>query len=298
MITDLRQSKEYTKYMELLGWQVLQLNEDYVYVRKVLLIGSVAKLQRPQKIPTTQDIKNFCAKNKVSVLYIEPQSPISLQSPLLSPAKNSFVPAKTIHVDLTLTEQTLLENMKHKTRYNIKVAQRHVVVTYESRRMGHFQMEDFIRMYSESARQRGMWIPQTGEIKALWNSFSETGNADLLLAYDSGLSYETGSHVRGDSVIGGVLVCYSSDTAHYMYAGSTQNGKQLFAPTLLAWEAIKLAKKRKKKIFDFEGVYDERYPSTKQWRGFTKFKEGFGGEVVEYPQTLAYYKNPLIQLLL
>ena len=52
---------------------------------------------------------------------------------------------------------------------------------------------------------------------------------------------------------------------------------------VLVWEAFKLAKKRGCQIFDFEGIYDERFPKAgTAWKGFTKFKEGFGGEKVVF----------------
>ena len=278
---DLRQAHEYAEYMQSLGWRSLQLNEDKVYVRRVPLVGSVAKLQRPQEVPTTQQVKQFCKQNSVGAFYLEPTlaNGSAQIANSFKKAKNSFVPAKTIHIDLTLIEQTLLKNMKPKTRYNIKVAERHVGIKSST------DIGEFTDMWKSSARERGMWLSQDKEIRALWDAFNKTSNADLLMAY------------KDDELLGGVLVCYSQDAAFYMYAGSTKGGKQLFAPTLLAWEAIGLAKKRKKKVFDFEGVYDSRYPSTKTWLGFTKFKEGFGGEVVEYPPTLVYYKNPLLGFL-
>ena len=68
-----------------------------------------------------------------------------------------------------------------------------------------------------------------------------------------------------------------------MYAASSDSGNKNFAPTLLVWEAILLAKKLKLKAFDFEGIYDERFPkAAESWKGFTKFKEGFGGEKVVF----------------
>ncbi|MBI4028985.1 MAG: peptidoglycan bridge formation glycyltransferase FemA/FemB family protein [Candidatus Blackburnbacteria bacterium] len=284
MITDLRQTKEYAKYMERLGWQIFRLNEDRVYVRKIPLLGNVAKLQRPQRIPTLEEIKVFCRKHSVGSLYLEPPSHKSQVTGNLTFAKNSFVPAKTIHIDLSSSEQTLLKKMKSKTRYNIKIAQRYVVIKKST------DIEVFIKMWKLSARERGMWLSQDKEIRALWEAFGD--KAHLLLAYDTTLL-----HRSVGNPLGGVLLVESPNTMYYMYVGSTKSGKQLFAPTLLAWEAIRLARDKKKKFFDFEGVYDKRYSSTKTWKGFTKFKEGFGGKVLEYPPTLVYYSNPLLRIL-
>ena len=277
---DLRQTQEYTRYMESLGWKSLQLKKAHVYLKKIPLVGSVAKLQRPHKIPTAQQIRDFSKKHGIAVFYLEPQSPISPQSLLLHFAKNSFVPAKTIQIDLQKSENELLSRCKAKTRYNIGLAKRRGVIVKRSA-----DISRFCDLCKSASRERGMWLPQDSEIRALWDAFSNTNNADLLVAH------------KDAELLGGVFVCYSQDTAYYMYAGSTKKGKKLFAPTLLAREAIRFAKKRKKKIFDFEGIYDERYPSTKTWRGFTKFKGGFGGKVVEYPKTLAYYRNPLLRIL-
>ena len=57
----------------------------------------------------------------------------------------------------------------------------------------------------------------------------------------------------------------------------------MFAPTLLVWEALKLSKKHGAKQFDLVGVWDDRTPHKfHEWKGFTKFKEGFGGKIVYY----------------
>lgn len=284
MIIDLRQTQEYCQYMEALGWEVVRSIEhsgavDFLYLRKIPFLGYIGKLQRPSSIKPHQ-VRTICSKWKVKVLYVEPRLADSawyVGSGFVE-SKSSFVPAKTIQIDLTKSEKQLLAEMKPKTRYNIGLAQRRGVVAKSSQ-----EVDRFIEIYTKSARKRGMWISQEKEIRALWETFVD--NADLLLAIGS------------NQLLGGVLVIYAPEVSYYMYAGSTEEGKKLFAPTLLAWEAIRLAKKKKKKVFDFEGIYDARYPQTKAWRGFTKFKEGFGGKIVEYPKTLVYYRNPILRLL-
>ena len=85
-------------------------------------------------------------------------------------------------------------------------------------------------------------------------------------------------------VVAGILLLFWNNTAFYWIAGATHEGKKLFAPTLLVWHALKVGKKRKCALFDFIGVWDERKPKqSPEWKGFTKFKEGFGGKSIYYP---------------
>jgi len=81
-------------------------------------------------------------------------------------------------------------------------------------------------------------------------------------------------------------------TAYYYYAFSSKEGRRKSAQYLLVWEAIKLAKKRGCKIFDFEGIYDERFP-IKAWKGFSHFKKSFGGKIIQYPGCFVKYQLPL-----
>jgi len=80
----------------------------------------------------------------------------------------------------------------------------------------------------------------------------------------------------------GLVILVHDKVAYYSHNAATKRGKQKFEPTSLTWEAIRLAKKLKCVRFDFEGIEDERYKVTKKWAGFSRFKRGFGGEVVEY----------------
>ncbi len=95
------------------------------------------------------------------------------------------------------------------------------------------------------------------------------------------------SFARNDTrVLAGVLLLFHEHTAYYWLASATSEGKTLFAPTILVWEALKLSKKKGCTVFDFEGVEDTRFPETKSWAGFSKFKNGFGGKEVAFANPL------------
>ncbi|MEK7119530.1 MAG: peptidoglycan bridge formation glycyltransferase FemA/FemB family protein, partial [Patescibacteria group bacterium] len=150
------------------------------------------------------------------------------------------------------------------------------------------------------------FITTTG-VDKLWHIFAPK-HAAILLAYKSKnsstlssrppsrdpsshhfLNWIPGSfakqRTRNDNkIVGGILLLFYDSVAYYWIAGATREGKKLFAPTLLVWEAITLAKKRGSRLFDFVGVWDERLPNeNNNWKGFTKFKEGFGGTELYYP---------------
>lgn len=298
-MTDLRQTPEYAQYMQLLGWSVIRLQtSDFkcqIFIKKIPLFGNIAKLQRPQGKLDIKKLKKFARKNTLAALYIEPSfgNQSTIQDSQFKIHKNCFLPSKTIQIDLQKKEENLLKEMKPKTRYNIKLAQKLKVSVAQS-----MDIDLFIKLWEKSARKRGMWLSQKREISALFNAFANKGC--ILFAYKNS---NQNSVVHFDTLvyqsipIAGVLMVRASNTAYYMYAFSTKVGNQLFAPSLLAWEAIKLAKRKKCKLFDFEGIYDERYKQTKNWKGFTRFKEGFGGRIVSYPQTLVCYHSPLARLL-
>lgn len=279
-ILDLRQTPEYVRYMESLGWRVIRLgsgaeNTGYAYLRSVPLLGNIVKIQRLQTPLNSEDVKSLMSQRGLAAIYYEP----SINHPVPPGfvfASSCFLPPKTIQVDLVKSEGSLLSQMKPKTRYNIGVAKRKVVVHESS------DIAMFSKMWQKSARNRGMWLSQEKEIRALHCAFAQ--KSGLLFAY------------MGKELVGGVFIVYTPDCSYYMYAWSSPEGKRSFAPTLLAWEGI-LSARARGPLFDFEGVYDSRYLQTMTWKGFTRFKEGFGGAEVLYPRALVYYQNPILKLL-
>ena len=63
---------------------------------------------------------------------------------------------------------------------------------------------------------------------------------------------------------------------------TSEVGRQSGAHYKLVWEELLKAKEMGMKYFDFEGVFDPRWPQ-KKWIGFTEFKRRFGGKLVQFP---------------
>lgn len=263
---DLRQSPQYAKYIKSIGWLVEKVNGNYIYIRKIPLTPfSVIKVQRPNKIPFKK-IDLLAKKYRAVVIYLEPDvNKSGNYNYRLN--KSPFLPTKTIRLDLTQPEEKILAQMKKDARYGIRKAKKEDIKI-----SGYEDIKRFHQAWRKSISWN-RWIPSLKNLKMLKKSFGEgvifLGIENLLIA--------------------GAVILIANKTAYYYYAFSSKEGREKFAQYLLVWKAIKEAKNRGCQLFDFEGIYDERFP-IKSWKGFSHFKKSFGGKEVNYPGSFVKYR--------
>lgn len=249
-MTDLRQSKNYAKYMESLGWIV----EGGAFIKK-LWFTSIVKIQRPSVIDL-EKIKKY----RPFLIKLEPGHQNLV--PLGFHKDNwPLIPSKTLILDINKI------NLNKDTRYEIRKAEKNNLKIKESN-----NPEFFYKMLQETMKIGHWEIPIKKEVINLWQSFQPNNSIILMTDYS------------------GCLLIWNKNTAHYMYAANIKRGRELGAAYFTLWEAIKFCKSKKIKFLDLEGIYDERYPnSTKNWKGFTQFKMGWGGKIIEYPGSYSKY---------
>ncbi len=263
---DIRQTQEWANYLKAIGWKVEEIDDTLIYLKKIPILGWFAKIQRPQVLDQ-KIIKYIEKKYHPFQFSIEPLKIKNLK--LIENCKFKIVnspslPTKTIQIDLTKSEKKILSLMHAKTRYNIKIAKRNNITITQSN-----DIDKFVNFWRNNfEKKRFLLLSQKKNIVALYNSFGK--KADLLIAK------------KDNKIIAGLLLLRTKDTIYYMYAASNNQGRKLFAPTLLTWQALVLGKKYECRIFDFDGIFDERFP-IKSWLGFTKFKKGFGGYEIKHP---------------
>lgn len=263
-MTDIRQSKNYAKYMESLGWVV----ENGAFIKR-LWFTSVVKIQRFSK---KIDFR-FLRKYHPFLVKLEPlDSKYKIQDTGYKKDNWPLLPTKTIVLDLKNID------LPKDTRYEIRSAQKRRLLLKKSS-----SIETFYKMLQETMKI-GKWsIPIHKEVTSLYRAF-QPNNSAILLAYfpDNPLP------------VSGCLLIRHDNTAHYMYAALTKKGRELGAAYFTLWEAIKYCQNMKLRYLDLEGIYDERYKSsTKNWQGFTKFKMGWGGKVRQYPGSWTKYQLPI-----
>ena len=172
----------------------------------------------------------------------------------------------TVALDLQPSEETLLANMKQKTRYNIRLAERKGVVV----RQGTAQDFELIaQMYETTAERNAFAIRPRAYYLDAWNAFYEAGMAQPFIAEYEG------------APLGAAIVVAHGGRAIYMYGASTERERNRQPNYLLQWEAIRWAKERGCALYDFWGAPDEFVESDSLW-GVWRFKSGFGADVVRH----------------
>ena len=173
-------------------------------------------------------------------------------------APHAVQPKEILVMSIESIESELLAQMKSKTRYNIRLAEKHGVTVRFSRATK--DIEAFIRLIYATTKRKEIHPHPQGYYRNFFEAFDEMVCTVALAEHE------------GDILAANLLIFFE-DTAYYLHGGSSDTGKNLMAPFLLQWEGIKLAKERGMKQYNFGGVsIRERNMA---WAGITRFKQGF-----------------------
>lgn len=176
-------------------------------------------------------------------------------------AASSHQPNTTLVIDLRPDEDAILTQMKEKGRYNVRLAVKKGVTVRQGR------MDELYPILVETAGRDGFAIHPREVYEAMLETF---GNGAELLVAEQG----------GEVLCGGIFL-FAGQTGIYYYGASRSERRELMAPYLLQWEAMRHAKERGCTEYDLLGIADpdaENHPLA----GVTEFKTKFGGEVRQY----------------
>lgn len=271
-MVDIRQSNNYKDYLRSAGWIVERIRETNYFIRKISFLGSVLKLQRPEKLEINT-LLSLAKKYKSFQIVVEPNN--DKQAELLAEngfklSKSTYLPSKTLQIDLTASQNAIFSNFKKDARQSVKRGEGQVIKAYETPE----QIKVWHDAWKNSVNYK-RYVPSLEALLNIKKSFPQ--NHSLFLA----------SHNIVSRIIGGALFTISShDTSNYItyywYGFTNEAGRTSLSQYSLLYQGILWGKKMGCKTFDFEGIYDSRFPN-KSWLGFTHFKESFGGVPTTYP---------------
>lgn len=282
---DIRQSENWGKYLESLGWKYEKVEDIFVFIKSIGF-GSVIKIQRPEKL-TPKKIKaidELALKNKALFVKCEPAELPDTENLLKNGYKRSFFPLvcpSTVIMDLTKSEEELLRNLKKDVRQSIRKAKEEKLET-----------KFYINATPEKQKEAWELLTKTGKEKKFYvQPFSDFESKVKIWGEDSIIvtTYKDGE------ILAASLVLLFDENAFYTHAGTNLKGREVYASYQQLWETILYLKKLKIKKFDLEGINDERFPNfTRNWGGFSLFKLKFGGEVLKMPAPYIKYYSKLL----
>jgi lipid II:glycine glycyltransferase (peptidoglycan interpeptide bridge formation enzyme) len=248
----------------------------------------LVKIQRttPLNEEHIKEIEETCLSKRAMFIKIEPgygQDIGILENMGYKTSLFPMVPATTIFIDLTLSEGELWNNVSKSGKYSIKRAEREGAKVEVYTNPGDKEFDIYYAILKETGTLKKFYVPPIKQLKKMRKSFGDKGH--LAIVYE-----KDGSPAGAKYFIG------SEDNALYVNGGTSGQGRNTKAGYALLWKSILFLKNAGYNLLDLEGKDDPRFPSfTKNWEGFSYFKEKFGGEEIEFPYPHVKYYSPIIK---
>ena len=210
-------------------------------------------------------------------------------------SKKEINPKNTLILNISKSEEEILAQMHSKTRYNIRLSERKGVQV----KISNFQFpisnknKDFNKFWElmeETTIRDGFSSHPKEYYRKQLDYFGKKNLIKLFVA-----KFE-------EKIISAIVVSFYGENSVYLHGTSSYEYRKYMAPHLIQWEAIKEAKRQGCSYYDFwgiEGSDSESKIKGQDWRGITRFKEGFAKEfgvkknyigAWDYPIKKTWYK--------
>lgn len=185
----------------------------------------------------------------------------------------------TFQLDLTKSEDKLLEQLSSKTRYNVKLAQKKGVQIFENTTAEG--MEQYITILEETTKRQGFYAHSPAYFRTLWKSLGDSGNLRIFNA------------VYENTVIASWVMFMFNGVLYYPYGASSNLYRDVMASNLLMWEMIIFGKNNGCHTFDMWGALGPDANEKDPFYGFHRFKKGYGAVLMEFLGTYDLVLDPL-----
>lgn len=191
--------------------------------------------------------------HKALVLSLEPDEYSFTLGAGWRRAKNHVLPARTLILDLTQSEDDLIGAMTKKHRQYIRKSEREATLSIRPVTT-RAQLDECLEVYEQTAERAEFGLHDT---KYYTDAFEMLGDSNAIWA-----SYEQ------EKPVAFLWIAHSGRTSFELYGGMDARGQALRANYALKWHAIKQMKARGVHRYDFGGLIND---------GVTTFKTGFAG---------------------
>ena len=219
-----------------------------------------------------EDLKALLPKNTAFIRFDPPWHtegadvpPPSLRAPFSRSAADVQSP-DTALVDLSAGEDAVLNRIKSKGRYNIRLAHKRGVRVRSGRAD---ELESFYDLYRETARRDGISIHALLYYQTLFAHCAEYPGQELRLYLAE----------YGGKTLAAAIVLFRKTTATYLYGASSNEDRSVMAPYAVQWQAMRDAKAwgcAEYDLFCIPPGADPDHPMA----GLYRFKTNFVGRIL------------------
>jgi len=185
------------------------------------------------------------------------------QKHALRKAFTDTLPTNTLLIETKKRPESLLKNMKSKTRYNIRLSERKGVTV---RRADFDELSTWYDIYKQTARRNGIYCDDYPFFENVCRARHNDHDTALKLLLAE----------KNRKPLAGMFLTINNGRATYLYGASSSEQRNTMATYKLQWEALQLAHENHCEIYDMFGVAPSPDPSHPLY-GLYRFKTGFGG---------------------
>ena len=188
--------------------------------------------------------------------------------------------------DLTPDEDSLLEGMKSKWRYNIRLAERRGIRVREA---APAELKEFYKLYEETGARDGFLIRPFAYYRTTWESYLA---AEQDKANPAGGVLLLAEHAEESAPVAGVFLMRYGDRAWYFYGASSERRRRDMPNYLLQWEAMRWARAHGCTLYDWWGAPTDLDDPHDTMQGVWQFKQGFGASFEAHIGAWDYVLQP------
>jgi lipid II:glycine glycyltransferase (peptidoglycan interpeptide bridge formation enzyme) len=259
-------------------------------------IGYLPKSNQPGR-EVLEELQKIGKENNCIFIQLEPNIPkisnfkFQISNFKIVPSAHPLFTKYTFVLDLTKSEEELLKDMHPKTRYNIRVAEKHSVKVSEDNSDKAF--EKYLELTEETTRRQKFYAHTKEYHKLQWETFNKQRAKGEEQREQNELTTHLFVAEYEKQILTAMLFFVFKDALYYPYGASSSEHRNTMHSVLTMWEAIKFGKKLGLKQFDMWGSLSENPDPNDSWFGFHQFKQRYGPDLVEFVGSYDLVINPL-----
>lgn len=192
-------------------------------------------------------------------------------------SKVDIQPPDSTLVDLTASEDEILNRMHQKWRYNIRLSERKGVVIkkYDGKSIN---LSEKIDKFYELTKETNARDGNSSHAKSYYKDLIESSAKENVNGNKSVPEVRLYIAEHEGDEIASIMTLFSKTESIYLYGASSNNKRNLMPNHLLQWTAMRDAKEYGSQYYDMYGMSPEGKNENHPMHGLYMFKANFGGQ--------------------